>query len=421
MFEQIKDDSYTCPKCPLAPKIINLYRNTIQLECPIHGHMSFDLDTFMNESSKRIYLNQTCGICNNSKQKDDDNIFKYCYDCDKVICYQCINTHQTNYENHTNLIPADLYTSKCFIHKGKDYKEFCYTCNKNICNSCYEEHQDHDKENLENLNEDIIEGDISLIEARKEFLEMVRNKLAKEIKEINDCIKFYELILKTKKKYGNNGFYTQNVEIVRRDLDSQYEYRDKLKEVEDLNKFINDIKKIEQVRDKLLDEFNKKYETNISINDTKVDLSGKNLKKEDLNNFCRINLENIKELDISNNDITSIKCLYNANLNNLEILKANNNRINSVEIFPYLKCPKLKELYLNDNKLCNIESLKCIIDLNNFELIDLSNNYFDKKLESNQKLIHDFQQMIKIVKINEEEKGIHESDITDVELQELMK
>ena len=102
-------------------------------------------------------------------------------------------------------------------------------------------------------------------------------------------------------------------------------------------------------------------------------------------------------------------------------MKANNNRINSVEIFPYLKCPKLKELYLNDNKLCNIESLKCITDLNNFELIDLSNNYFDQKLESNQKLIHDFQQMIKIVKINEEEKGIHESDITDEELQELMK
>ncbi len=52
--------------------------------------MSYDLETFMNESWKRIYLNQACGICNNSKQNDDDNIFKYCYDCDncdKVICY----------------------------------------------------------------------------------------------------------------------------------------------------------------------------------------------------------------------------------------------------------------------------------------------------------------------------------------------
>ena len=54
----------------------------------------------------------------------------------------------------------------------------------------------------------------------------------------------------------------------------------------------------------------------------------------------------IKELDISNNGITSFKCLYNTNLNNLEILKANNKRINCIKIFPYLKC---SELYLMGN------------------------------------------------------------------------
>ena len=65
--------------------------------------------------------------------------------------------------------------------------------------SCYEGHQNHDREKLENLNEDIIEGDLFLIEARKGFLEMIRNKTGKEINEINNCIKFYDLILKTKK------------------------------------------------------------------------------------------------------------------------------------------------------------------------------------------------------------------------------
>ena len=176
MFEPMKDDVYTCPKCSLAPKIINLYRNTIQLECPTHGHMSIDLDAFMEESSKRIYLNQTCGICNKSKQKDDQNIFKYCYDCDKVICYQCINTHQKNFESHIKLIPADLYTSKCHIHKGEDYQEFCFNCNKNICKLCFEEHQGHDKEKLEGLDEDIMEGDLPLIEARKHFWKLLEIK-----------------------------------------------------------------------------------------------------------------------------------------------------------------------------------------------------------------------------------------------------
>ena len=122
-----------------------------------------------------------------------------------------------------------------------------------------------------------------------------------EARVINDCIKFYDLIVKTKKKYGNNGFYTQNVETVSRDLDSQYEYRDKRKDIEELNNVIDDLKKLDQVRDKLLEDFNKKYSTNITKTDTKIDLTGKNIKNEGLRQFCRINLENIKELIISKN------------------------------------------------------------------------------------------------------------------------
>lgn len=241
-----------------------------------------------------------------------------------------------------------------------------------------------------------------------------------EVNEINNYIKFFDLIVNTKKKYGKNGYYIQNVETLRRDLDAQYEYKDKNKDIEELKNVFDGIKKLEQVKNKLLDEFNKKYSTNIKLDDEKIDLTGKNIKNEGLRQFCRINLENIKELIITKNDITSIKCLYEANLNNLEILKADQNRINSIEILPYLKCFKLKKLILNDNKLCNIETLGKLLEFNSLELIDLSNNYFDQKLESNQKIIHDLQQMIKIVKINEEENGTHENDITDEELNELM-
>ena len=415
LLEPIKEDSYTCPQCSLAPKIINLYRNKVILECPTHGLQSIDLDIFMESSSKRVYSNQTCGICNIAKQNSDQNIFKYCYDCDKVICYQCINTHQKNFEKHDKLIPADLYTSKCHIHKGEDYQEFCYTCNKNICSKCFEEHQSHEKEKLKDLDADILEGDVAIIDARKQFLETVREKMIKQMKEVNDCIKFYDLILKTQKKFGNNGYYIQNVETVARDLDSQYEYIDKNKRIEELKNCVNDWKKIDQVRDKLLEEFNKKYNTSIKKDDTKIDLTGKNIKTEGLKEFCRINLSNIKELIISKNDITSLKSLYETNLDNLEILKADENRIVSIEILPFLKCFKLKELYLNDNKLCNIESLGQLpSDFKNLELIDLRNNFFDKKMESSEKLIKELQQKVKNIKIKDEDKE-------DEELKELMK
>ena len=227
-------------------------------------------------------------------------------------------------------------------------------------------------------------------------------------------------MVNTKKKYGNNGFYIQNIETVRRDLDSQYEYRDKGKMIQELKAVIDSLKKFDQVRDKLLEDFNKKYSTNITKDDTKIDLSGKNLKNDGLKEFCRINLENIKELIISKNDLTSIKCLYDANLTKLEILKADGNRINSVEILPFLKCFKLKELHLNDNKLCNIESLGKMKDFKDLELLDLSNNFFDQKTEENQKLISDLKQMFKNVKMTES-KSDRENVITDEELKELMK
>ena len=417
LLQPIKEDSYTCPQCSLAPKIINLYRDKIILECVVHGRQMIEVDQYMESSSKRVYSNQICGICNKTEQKSDDNIFKYCYDCDKVICYQCINTHQKNNEKHTNIIPADLYITKCNIHKGEDYQEFCYTCNKNICKKCFEEHKDHEKEKLEGLDQELLEGDIVLIDARKQYLETIREKMIKQIKEVNDCINFYDLILKTQKKYGyNNAYYVQNVEIVARDLDAQYEYVDKNKRIEELKKWINEWKKLDQVKDKLLEEFNKKYNTTIKKEDTKIDLTGKNIKTEGLRELCNLNLENVKELILSKNNITSLKALYETNIDNLEILKVDNNRLVSIEIFPFLKCFKLKELHLNENKLCNIESLnKLPEDFKSLEFIDLRNNYFDIKLEDNDKLIKELEKKYKNIKLKDD------ANDEDEELKELMK
>ena len=57
-------------------------------------------------------------------------------------------------------------------------------------------------------------------------------------------------------------------------------------------------------------------------------------------------------------------------------------------------------------------------DFKALEIIDISNNLFDQKLESNQKLIQDLQQMAKTVKCSEEGK---EGDVSDEELKDLLK
>ena len=420
MTDLVQEDSYTCPKCLLTPRIISLYRNTIQLCCPIHGNMSLDLDTYMDKSSQNAYFSQTCGFCNSNKQISEQNIFKYCYDCNKVICYQCIYNHQKNFPGHNTLIPSKLYNTKCYIHKGQNYEEYCYTCQKNICNACFDEHKEHDRESLLGLDEDIVEGDISIIDLRKQFLEDVRNKLMKEINEINNCLRFYNLVTNTKLSLPNNGYHVQNINVLARDLDSQYEYKDKSKEIENLEKEIDSLKSLEQVRDKYISDFNKKYSINITKDDTKLDLKNKNLKNDGLKMLTRINFPNLKELILSNNDISSFKCLYHSNLKNLEVLKLDNNRVNSIEVLPHLNCLKLKQIILNDNKLCNIEALGNLLDFNDLELIDIRNNNFDQNLEKNEKIIHDLKQMIKTVKVNDGEKDSQEPEITDEELNEFL-
>ncbi len=136
--------------------------------------------------------------------------------------------------------------------------------------------------------------------------------------------------------------------------------------------------------------------------------------------LTRINFPNLKELILSNNDISSFKCLYECDLKNLEILKLDNNRINSIEVLPHLNCLKLKQLILNDNKLCNIEALGNLLDFNDLEIIDIRNNNYDQKLEKNEKLIHELKQMIKTVKTSDGEKSEQEPEITDEELNEFL-
>ena len=149
--------------------------------------------------------------------------------------------------------------------------------------------------------------------------------------------------------------------ILARDLDSQYEYKDKNKEIDNLQKELNSLKVLDQVRDKYISDFNNKYSTNISKDDTKLDLSNKNIKNDGLKMLSRINFTNLKELNLSKNELSSFKCLHESNLKNLEVLKLDNNRINSIEVLPYLNCLKLKEIDLNNNKLSNIDSLENLL------------------------------------------------------------
>ena len=55
------------------------------------------------------------------------------------------------------------------------------------------------------------------------------------------------------------------------------------------------------------------------------------------------------------------------------------------------------------------------------EIIDIRNNNYDKKLEKNEKLIKDLKEMIKTMKVDDGDEDNNEPEITDEELNEMLK
>ena len=99
----------------------------------------------------------------------------------------------------------------------------------------------------------------------------------------------------------------------------------------------------------------------LAYNNTQIDISV----LKDLNN--------IKDLDLSNNKITDISVIKN--LKNLMILNISNNEIEDISVLKNLK--KLKKLILYNNQITDISVIK---NLNNLEFLDI--DYL--KLESDQ-------------------------------------
>ena len=171
------------------------------------------------------------------------------------------------------------------------------------------------------LDEDILEDNISIIGLRKELLEKVRNKLIQEIERITNIINFYYLIVETKTNLTNNGYHTKNINIVTRELDAQYTQLDGSQEIENLENKIKSLKNLDQMRNKCISDYNSKFSSNIWKDDTKIDLTGKNLKNDGLKMLSRIDFPNLKDLILSKNDKSSFKWLYICDLKNLEVLK----------------------------------------------------------------------------------------------------
>ena len=129
----------------------------------------------------------------------------------------------------------------------------------------------------------------------------------------------------------------------------------------------------------LLKEFNEKYNLNI-INDkiVKLDLRWKGLGNSGLEDLCKIEFKELKELILNNNNISDLKMLEKAKFEKLEILDLSQNKISNINIFENVNFKGLKQLYLGYNNISDIK----VFEKANFEKLEilyLNENKIDKK------------------------------------------
>ena len=86
-----------------------------------------------------------------------------------------------------------------------------------------------------------------------------------------------------------------------------------------------------------------------------LDLSSNGI--SDINSLGKVDLRNLKNLFLNNNKIISIDIICQISFPNLTELNLSSNQINSIETLVKSNLPSLKELYLSKNKINSIESL----------------------------------------------------------------
>ena len=397
--EILPKDAYVCPKCSLPPKFLSLKEETVKFKCPTHGVLTLPISKYLTEMAANTYLNFVCDICKKNCQKgflgNKEKMFKYCYDCKQKICHQCIKTHKSL--EHTHIVPCNKLNDKCEKHLGEDFTLYCHNCHKNICIQCNseEEHKTHKKELLSDIEPS--REEIKNIKKNRENLVKIKEEIKKQLDDLNSIIYLYDTILNTFQEHKTNYNHINNVE----ELIEIVKLRNKDKEIEDLQRQIEDLLSRNDLQNDYISQLNKKYNTELTEQDIEtgeeICLNCKNIDDEGLKLLSSINFKSMKVLHLSDNNITNIDSLASApfrqlkelylfgnNISNIEVLQnfpfktleklsLGANMIEDISVFSKVPFRKLKVLELWENNISNIDVLS-EVPFKRLRELSLSNN-----------------------------------------------
>ena len=276
----------------------------------------------------------------------------------KKIEFQCLICGETEYEseffyNEVNLKEQSIYY---YCKPKNEYGENQYWFKENRNNN----ERSTDKKSY--LKEVLLNREL------KKYKKIIKQKN----KQLNNIIKFNEVLMNTFKKYQNNYFYVKSFNNICKSLQ-----REKLRDSKDLKFLFTALNNEIEISNKAIDYLLKEKDVKIESQEENLILSQKRLNDVNIRCISFIKFNQLKEIDLSENEIINIDLICNMSLPFLEFLNLSYNKIRNIELLGELNSEKLKYLFFQNNQIKNIKVL------NNFDfpilkILRLENNYIQE-------------------------------------------
>jgi len=213
----------------------------------------------------------------------------------------------------------------------------------------------------------------------KEYKEIIKQK-NEQLKKI---IKFNEVIISTFENHQNNYLYFNNLKNICKSFE-----REKFRDSNDLKFLFASFKNELEISSKAIEKLLDKKKVKIEREEEYLNLSNKKINDENIKYLSLIKFNQLKDIDLSENEIINIEPLCKMQLPFLEKLNLSFNKINNIKPLSEINSKKLKYLFIQNNQ---IEDIQVFIDFsNNFNSIDilrLDNNNINENSDTFKKLL----------------------------------
>lgn len=196
-----------CPKCNHIPFISINKPEMFTIKCTC----SYDKEIPSEKYIKYINEQHSNEKCEYKNEHRNINGNRFCYQCNKWLCSECVKAHIKSNRFHLLSINKFIIDSKCKTHKEKESVMYCNSCQCYYCELCSIIHKGHQcvnlKEEYENyLNDTQMKVYTKSISKAERYINTYNKKLK------DDVIKLLkELIDKIEISYKKNYDINRNI------------------------------------------------------------------------------------------------------------------------------------------------------------------------------------------------------------------